>query len=45
MQAPAQNNRLSVKVQRVVNLNAIGTNTASTKSGQICDWFTIGTAR
>ncbi|NDU97865.1 hypothetical protein [Spirosoma terrae] len=45
MQSPAQNNRLSVKVQRVVNLNAVGTSTASTKSGVLCDLFTIGTGR
>jgi|GEM_PF-5864970 len=43
MQAPAQTNRLTVKVQRVVNLNAVSTATASTKSGLSC-MFTIGTA-
>ncbi|NEU69776.1 hypothetical protein [Spirosoma agri] len=45
MQAPAQVNRLSVKVQRVVNLNAVSASTSSTKSGIICEWFTIDLGR
>ena len=35
-----QPNRPSVNVQRVVNLNAMGVQTAATKSGLPC-WFTI----
>lgn len=34
-----QANRPSVKVQRVVNLNAVGVQTGATKSGCICDWI------
>ncbi|WP_461069940.1 hypothetical protein [Spirosoma horti] len=33
-------NRPSIKVQRVVNLNAVGVRTSSTKSGLPC-WLTI----
>jgi hypothetical protein len=38
MQTPTQTptNRLTLKVERVVNLNALGVNTANTKSGWPC---------
>ncbi|MFD2934815.1 hypothetical protein [Spirosoma flavum] len=35
-----QTNRPSIKVQRVVNLNAVGVRTGSTKSGLPC-WLTV----
>lgn len=41
-QVQSQLNRLTVNVERIVNLNAVGVNTSNTKSGWPC-MFTIVT--